>query len=247
MTIANFVAQGKGGVSKTLTSALLAQFFNEKNLKTICLNVDPINSSFNQYKALSVKNARIIDSTGTITDEFDQTIDEIVNSGDHFVIDTGASTFSPLVTYLFENQIIEFLNNAGITVYFHVPITGGPAQADTLTGLAHLLQEFESEKVNFVVWENRFFGDIKAEGKTFKEMKVYLDNQHRIEHVITFGEQKNLFTKNFTRLNTEKLTYTEALESPDYSLMEKHRLLMIKREIFTQIEQAMKNAGIEVQ
>jgi hypothetical protein len=39
------------------------------------------------------------------------------------------------------------------------------------------------EGVRFVVWLNPFLGPVVADGKTFEQMKVYLDVKKRIEAI----------------------------------------------------------------
>jgi hypothetical protein len=41
------------------------------------------------------------------------------------------------------------------------------------------------EGVRFVVWLNPFLGPVVADGKTFEQMKIYLDVKKRIEVVIS--------------------------------------------------------------
>ena len=45
--------QGKGGVGKSLVASVLAQYLWEKGKEVRCIDTDPVNRTFAQYRALS--------------------------------------------------------------------------------------------------------------------------------------------------------------------------------------------------
>ncbi len=243
MSTIHFILQGKGGVGKTLISSLLAQYFLENSLPLQCLNTDTINNSFKKFKSLNVQSVDILKDQMVQQSEFDQVIEKIVNSDDHFVIDNGASSFVPIAKYITHNEIISLFNSYGKTVYFHVPITGGPAQHETLTGFNGLLTEF-GDNANFMIWENRHFGEIMHDGLPLKEMSIYKKFQDRIDAVISFGERKPQFTLDFEKMAKSSLTFDEAIKSKDFFIMSKQRLTMMRRDLFVQIKSAFEPIGL---
>lgn len=76
-----------------------------------------------------------------------------------FIVDSGASTFIPLWSYIFENKVLELLSNAGRTLYVHTVITGGQALADTLKGFESLAET--TSQRNLIVWINEYFGRVE--------------------------------------------------------------------------------------
>jgi adenylylsulfate kinase-like enzyme len=44
--------QGKGGVGKSLVSSILAQYFRHRGADIYCLDTDPVNQTFSQYRLL---------------------------------------------------------------------------------------------------------------------------------------------------------------------------------------------------
>lgn len=248
MSSVHFIIQGKGGIGKSLISSLIAQFQkDELGLGISCLNTDPVNDSFYDFKDLNVKSVPIIENHQIVPREFDKIIEMIIQTEDHFIIDNGASSFIPLLEFLSINPIIDVLNDFGKTVYFHTPVTGGPAQKDTLTALARLMDELP-QKGQIVIWENRYFGEINFDGITLKDIPFIKKAKDRIAGFVTFGAQKNYFTADFSKMLQNKHTFKEATasDSTDYFIMEKQRLLQIKRELFPQIGKALGHSSVGV-
>ena len=87
------------------------------------------------------------------------------------IIDTGASTFVPMCSYLLESGTVPLLNEHGHKVAFDPIVVGGVAQRETLVGLADLCRHFPGVPV--VVWFNEFFGPVKGpNGSRFEDFKV---------------------------------------------------------------------------
>src|SRR5580704_6424507 len=51
----HLVLQGKGGVGKSFVSAILAQYFRTKPVPVNCLDTDPVNATFAQYRVLEAE------------------------------------------------------------------------------------------------------------------------------------------------------------------------------------------------
>src|SRR6202012_4577358 len=124
---AHFVMQGKGGVGKSYISSLLAQYFGEKSGPLQCVDTDPVNATFAQYKRLKAQHLNIL-RRGTIHEKrFDELIDRICEGDGVFVVDTGATTFVPMWNYFVENEILQFLAEQNRSVFVHAIVTGGQA------------------------------------------------------------------------------------------------------------------------
>ena len=52
----HIVLQGKGGVGKSLISAILGQYFQHLKITPHCFDTDPVNATFAQYQALAAEH-----------------------------------------------------------------------------------------------------------------------------------------------------------------------------------------------
>lgn len=232
---AHIVAQGKGGVGKSLVSAILAQYFLERAGAVDPFDTDPVNDTLSQYKGLGARRVNILDDANNIDARvFDGLMEDILSSRSVCVVDNGASTFVPLMAYMVENKAIELLQGAGKEVIIHSVITGGQAFEDTLQGLSIMLK---SQKAPVVVWLNEFYGDVERDGRSFQESALYKDYQQRIRGVVRIEKgNPDTFGKDMEMLGKSKLTFDEALRSPAFGIMPRQRLKMVREALFSQLD-----------
>ena len=127
------------------------------------------------------------------------------------------------------NEAPSILSQGGHQLVVHTIVTGGQALVDTLHGAAQLVKQLEDAR--FVVWLNPFWGPVALDGKTFEQMKVYQDIKKRIETVVNLPAfTDELFPQDIASMLNSRLTFKEAIESPDHSLMSRHRLKVAQRE-----------------
>lgn len=229
--------QGKGGVGKSLVSSLVAQYHQDKGRETVNLDTDPVNSSFESYKGLGVRHIDLLDGEQKLnTRNFDQLMEAVLTEETDFIVDNGASSFLPLSSYMVENEVPQMIHGAGKQLVIHTVITGGQALRETLSGFARLAEQMPPE-AKIIVWLNEFFGDIEANGKQFEEMRAYLDNKDRIAGLVRIAKLSgDTFAKDFAMMLDRKMTFAEAAQSPDFGIMAKQRLSMVKRNIFQQLD-----------
>lgn len=239
----HLVLQGKGGVGKSVISAMIAQYLSGKKKPLICVDTDPVNSTFTGYKGLGVEvvHIQILEDNKVNSREFDKLIELIMaNPKSDFVIDNGSSSFIPLSTYLYDNDAISLLESMGHKTTIHTPVTGGQAILDTLNGLKTLATQFDFTKgTSLVVWLNEYFGKIEVKGKSFLDMKVYSDNKDAIEGVITIPQQNEMFAQDVQQMLEGKLTYDEVATNDGFTFMAKNRIKIYKEAIFSNIEKVL--------
>ncbi len=240
MARAHFTLQGKGGVGKSLVSALIAQHRHEHSMPLICVDTDPVNATFAGYTAFPVKRMELLKESKIDEREFDQLMEMIAENRDaEIVVDNGASSFIPLSSYLIENEAIEMLHQMGHSVVIHPVITGGQALMDTLSGFDSLASQFP-ESAEIVVWLNHYFGAIEKEGKSFEKMKVYQDHKGRVKGIVTiYGNNRATFGTDMQEMLESRMTFQQALESKQFKLMSKHRLKMVKKALFEQMDHVL--------
>jgi len=233
----HIVLQAKGGVGKSFISSLIAQFLQKKEQGVICIDTDPNNHTLYSYKALKAKTLKLLDDKDKIDERaFDRLVEfffDEKNPTQDFVVDSGATTFMPLVNYLIENQALDMVAKK-FKVYIHVPVVGAQGYEDTLTGLEQLIKSFK-DTATFFVWLNEYHGKIQD----FEKVKVFLDNKQYINTIVRLDEiNKNTFGKDLEDLTKNSLTFDEANQNTAFSLMSKQRLSVYSKNVFEQLSSA---------
>ena len=231
----HLVLQGKGGVGKSMISAILGQYFQHRKTTPHCFDTDPVNATFAQYQALGAEHINVL-RRGAIHDKrFDELFEKICQIEGVCIVDTGATTFVPLWSYILENDILSFLAAQSRRVFVHSVVVGGQALTDTLNGFKRLA-ETTTEK-NVIVWLNEYFGEISKEGKSFEQFRVAEEQAHKLLGTVLILERNpNTYGDDMRQMLSNRLTFEEAIRLPDFSLVSKQRLTIIRRELFEQLD-----------
>lgn len=229
--------QGKGGVGKSLVAAILAQYLKGKGKEVQCIDTDPVNRTFAQYRALGADRLNLRDEHNRIDQRaFDSLMERFLTEDGTFVVDNGASSFLPLWHYLLENRALAHLRENGRRVFVHTVITGGQALLDTLNGFHELAQT--ADEKNIVVWVNEFFGKVEADGKKFSEMAAYLENTEKVCGAVLIAKRnQDTFGRDVEEMIAAKLTFQEAVAAGRLPIMAKQRLKVVQRDLFEQLDQ----------
>ncbi len=74
-------------------------------------------------------------------------------------------------------------------------------------------------------------------GKQFEEMKAYMDNKSRVSAIIRIPNYKaETFGKDLSEILQLKSTFDEALENSTLPVMVRQRLMIIRKQLFTNLE-----------
>lgn len=177
-TAVHLTLQGKGGLGKSLVASLLAQYFLARGQPVRCIDTDPVNQTFSQYRLLKAEHIQLLRDGGVDQRGFDGLMEIVFREEGIFVVDNGTSTFIPLWNDLLEPNALEMLREAGRKVFVHTVITGGQALAATLKGFKSLAET--STDRNIVVWINEYFGKVERDGKHLGDMAAYRENEHKV-------------------------------------------------------------------
>jgi hypothetical protein len=238
MAKVHMVLQGKGGVGKSVIAATLAQYKTDKGQTPLCIDTDPVNATFEGYKALNVRRLNIMDDDEINSRNFDALVEMIAPSEDDVIIDNGASSFVPLSHYLITNEVPAVLQEMGHELVVHTVITGGQALLDTVSGFAQLASQYPAECL-FVAWLNPYWGPIEHEGKAFEQMKAYTNNKDRVSAIIQIPElKKETHGRDFSEMLQARLTFDEALAMGSLTIMTRQRLKIIRKQLFGQLDNA---------
>jgi hypothetical protein len=231
----HLVLQGKGGVGKSFVSAILAQYFRTKSAPVHCVDTDPINTTFAQYRLLNAEHLKVL-KRGTVHEgKFDHFVQRVCRGEGVFVVDTGATTFVPLWNYILENEILDFFRSHGRSVFVHSVVTGGQAMSDTLNGLARLAQT--TSQKNVIVWLNEFFGEVTKDGKTFEEFQMAEEYASKLVGTVVIRDRNpHTFGDDIRHMLEQRLTFDEAIKDEELFLVSKQRLAIVRRELFEQLD-----------
>jgi hypothetical protein len=227
--------QGKGGVGKSLISAILSQYLSSKGQDVCGIDVDPVNQTFSEYQGLRVECLNLLREGSIDQREFDLLMERFLKEVGTFVVDTGASTFIPLWHYILENQALDHLRQKGKRVFIHSVITGGQSLNDTLSGF-EALAETTREK-NIVVWLNEYFGPVLQDGAGFADMPVCKKHANKLHGSVAIARRTaDTFGRDMEEMISRKLTFDEAVKAADFTIMTKQRLLVVQRDLFEQLD-----------
>jgi hypothetical protein len=238
MSNVHIVLQGKGGVGKSLAATMLAQFLKSRGETPLCIDTDPTNATFSGFKALNVRKLALLENGDINSRNFDAMMELIVGSKDTVVVDSGASTYNPLSSYMFDNAAPEVIADHGHQLILHTIIVGGQHLVDTLSGFAAIAEAFPAPAV-IVVWLNPYHGPIETEGKTFEQMKAYREVKDRVAAIVKLPDLKReTFGADVQEMLAERKTLEEAMASETLPLMQRHRLGRVRDAVFGELTKA---------
>ena len=228
----------KGGIGKTVVSMNLIQFLRTSKKQTVhAIDLDPMNHTLAEYPGMHAKSVDLFDDGHADLKgrEIDDLAQSMLTEDASFVIDNGAAGFVRFGGYLAESEFAALLAEHGRDLIVHAVIAGGDMTSQCILGLHTLMSSFPAS-VPIVVWLNEHAGPIEIGGLGFQEMKIYRDNQTRFAGLVHLPRQSALFLKDFTEMLRRRLTYDEAIDSPDFHIMNKQRLVMTRRMIWQQLD-----------
>lgn len=232
----HLVLQGKGGCGKSVIATWLAEFLIRQGKHVYCIDGDPVNRSFAQYKSLRAEHLDVVNAAGVVQrDRYDVLIERFLTTAGVFVVDSGATAFLPFWTYLVEGEVLKTLHGAGRIVYIHVPIAGGEMLDDTLLGFKTLAEATADRSI--IPWINEFFGPVTRNSKNFTEMKVYTSNETRVVASVGLAHRSpDTFGQTIRAMREKRLTFEEAIASSEFMLIQKSRLHIVRHDLFEQLE-----------
>lgn len=234
--IVHFIVTGKGGVGKSYIAVQLAQHQKSMGADVKCIDTDPLNPSLRSHKGLKAQYIPIIDEITAKIDEsnFDKMMQRLLTEDGTFIVDTGVATYTPLLSYMSENAVLQKLEKKGYEVYFHCVIFGGAVEFTT-KGFAEIAEKTQSQ--NMVVWLNEFNGKLLNKGQTFIESKEFNEHKEQIAGIVVLHRRSSdTFLKDLESMWDKKITYEEALADPSYILMQQSRFEMVRDDIFKQLD-----------
>ena len=234
----HMVLQGKGGVGKSFASSMIAQYLLDRGENPVCIDADPVNATFAGFTKFNAEKVRLLEDGEINPRRFDEMMELIDRSNDTVIVDSGASSYTPLSAYMFDNGVPDLLHERGRQLVLHILVVGGQGLLDTVTGFASIAAAF-SEKTAIVVWLNPYHGAIQHDGKSFEQLKAYLEHKKRVTSIITLPDLKEqTYGVDVRDMLKRSRTFAEALADPDVPLMQRHRLGRVRNAVFAELAKA---------
>ncbi len=227
----------KGGVGKSLVSSLTAQYLVGKGSNVYCADTDPLSATFSRYQAIGAKHINILTHSMCINRaKFDDLFEDLIVHQGPCVVDNSASSFIPILSYMFENNVIQYLSSIGRRIIIHAPLVGGEALIDTARCLDYMMRNLDAK---VLVWENEYFGPINLHGLGFSESKLFLKNSDRIIGIIKIpGRSSKTFGADLRKMTTDSLTFEQAQSMPgEFQANQRRRLAIFQDDINAQLDQ----------
>ena len=233
----HFVVQAKGGVGKSFTAALLAQYLRDRSRDALhCFDIDPRTPIFSNYASLHPTVVELEDKKrpGSInTVHFDGLMDNLIDKQGIAVADTGTSTFEPLMSYIAENGADEELAAEGVRVVMHIPLVGGQAKNECLNGLVRVLDAVDAQAV---IWLNERWGEVHENGVPFEQFKLYENRKKQIAGIVRIPAlNPDTYGKDIADMTERNLTFGE-LAGAGFGRWSLKRLLEYRDLIWTQLD-----------
>ena len=229
---------GKGGVGKTVVARLLAEFLIDRGERIMAFDADPLNTSFASVASLDVEKVALFDKNQKVNgSRFDSLMLKIVEGGSSVVIDTGASSYMPLVNWMREVALARILGDEGFDLMLHVVIAGGPALPFTLKNFTEICGTFHDD-ARVVVWLNHYWEEIERNGRTFQEWPAYREHRDAVEAVLDIAQMSaDTSAVDFAQLLKGNKTFEDAL-GPDseFNVFQRSRLFNIRKTMFDGME-----------
>ncbi len=133
--VVHLILQGKGGIGKSVVAGWLVEYLRNQGKDVHCIDGDPVNRSLAQYKALNAEKLDLVNEEGLIVRlRYDALLERFATENGVFVVDSGATAFLPLWSYIVETEVIRVLHETGRKLYVHCVVSGGEMLSDSLLG-----------------------------------------------------------------------------------------------------------------
>ena len=212
MRTINFIIEGVGGNGKGLIASILEAHLQNKyqdNSGAAIHKLDLFNAQ-DKIEIVTLNNA-IANSA--------------LSYGD-IVVDVGASNLDAALQLIAQAEVQELLQSSSFKAFIHVLIAGGENQHETLNGLLQICKILPPG-AKIIIWLNEQFGQIEAEGKSFEDIKLYINNRDKIDGIVRIGKQTSA---NSDEDNLREITRQLDVIFPNVALSEQSDTALEKYE-----------------
>ena len=88
-----------------------------------------------------------------------------------------------------------------------------------------------------MVWLNEYFGSVLRNGQPFRETAVCKKHANKVQGSVAIVRRTaDTFGRDVEDMIRQKMTFEEALNGSDFTIMAKQRLRVVQRELFEQLD-----------
>ena len=212
MRTINFIIESVGEIGKGLIASIL-----EKHLQ----------NKYQDNSGAAIHKFDLFNAQGQIDlIMFKQAIANSALSYGDIVVDVGASNLDAALQLIAQAEVQELLQSSSFKAFIHVLIAGGENQHETLNGLLQICKILPPG-AKIIIWLNEQFGQIEAEGKSFEDIKLYINNRDKIDGIVRIGKQTSA---NSDEDNLREITRQLDVIFPNVALSEQSDTALEKYE-----------------
>jgi hypothetical protein len=217
----------KGGVGKSMTARLLAQYFIDHELPFTGFDTDRSHGSLMRFYA-DYASPALVDRYEALDGIIENAIE---HPGQRVLVDLAAQTHEPLTRWMDESGVLDLADVSGVAIfYWHVMDSG----RDSVDLLAKLLDRF-GQRLHYVLVRNQLrgddFGQLERSGELARALSLgalVIDLKRLHDNVVqkidaanaSFWSAKNAASK----------------ESAALGLMERQRFKMWMQHAYAEID-----------
>ncbi|KHJ50044.1 mobilization protein [Vreelandella venusta] len=220
----HFIGGEKGGVGKSMTARVLAQYYIDHQWPFLGFDCDASHGTFSRFYQ---------DYASAVVVGDDDSLDGMLSAVEEhperdLIIDLAAQSAQPINRWVEETDVFGLLSELGMqVVWWHVMDDG----ADSVTLLEQVLNRYQEQTVSIVVVQNLGRGD---SFERFQQSKVY---QQAVAQEAALIELPRLHTKLTQKIDFNNSSFWAVAN--DRSLMniaERQRMKVWLRKSYEQLE-----------
>ncbi|GGW31518.1 mobilization protein [Vreelandella hamiltonii] len=220
----HFIGGEKGGVGKSMTARVLAQYYIDHQWPFLGFDCDASHGTFSRFYQ---------DYASAVVVGDDDSLDGMLSAVEEhperdLIIDLAAQSAQPINRWVEETDVFGLLSELGMqVVWWHVMDDG----ADSVTLLEQVLNRYQEQPVSIVVVQNLGRGD---SFERFQQSKVY---QQAVAQEAALIELPRLHTKLTQKIDFNNSSFWAVAN--DRSLMniaERQRMKVWLRKSYEQLE-----------
>ncbi len=223
----HFIGGEKGGVGKSFTSRVLAQYFIDSNKKLVAFDTDTSHATFSRfYQDFAIQvNVDEAHSLDRIIDTAER------NSQANIIVDLAAQTHKKISEWISECGLFDIAEELGLDLYFwHVMDDG----ADSVARLDALINTFSDQNIPLVVVQN--YGRGKS-FKLFEQTETFIKAKEKGAKFLSIPKLEESLSQKIDFSNT---SFWAAANNKDIiKITERHRVKIWLNFCYQQIERAI--------
>lgn len=238
----HFVLQGKGGVGKSLIASMIAQYCQKNGHTPACADVDPTTPTLSKTKALNAQLMEITRNGQIVQSLFDPMIVGMLKTNSPCVIDTGTSSFAPMIKYIKDNDTFDLLTQSGKNVYVHAVIMAGQELQNCFDGFIAMLDMVKGTGAKIVLWSNEMKGVPLIDGKLLNDVPEAKGPD--VAGVVTIIDRDNeAFLSDMKKMSEGFRTLDEVMNDETVFIPARLRIEKIFKGVFDQLDQVFPDAA----